>query len=157
VRLVLSYDGEVSKIVITRGVLMADYIVDDEGPPYGKIPDTPSESIGDVLQKIEISTVSKEDEIRIDSLAIIASALIQARKSLRVGLSWLVSDSDKFRNWIGVKKDVSRLLDIPVYLVSAEQLPNDKLVLLCGKTTMVNPLKADYGVLMDMGDSSGEE
>jgi hypothetical protein len=152
VRLVLSYDGDVSKVIITRGNILAEYIVEDEGPPYGKLPESPVESIGDVLAKIELEPVGEHQEVDLDALAVIASALIQARKAVRTGIAWLTSDQDQFRKWIGVEKPISRLLGVPVYVVDAEKLPGNKLVLLCGRTSAVSPLKGDFGVIMDMGD-----
>lgn len=152
VRLILSYEGDVSKVVITRGNILAEYIVEDEGPPYGKLPDSPVETLGDVLSRIDLEPVGDHQEVDIDSLAVIASALIQARKALRTGIAWLTSDEDRFRQWIGVEKPIGRLLGVPVYVVDAEKLPTNKLVLLCGRTNAVSPLRGDFGVIMDMGD-----
>lgn len=152
VRFILSYDGDVAKVVITRGNILAEYVVEDSEPPYGKIPDSPSETLGDVLSKIELEPVGDHKEVDLDSLAVIASALIQARKAMRTGIAWLVSDAANFMRWIGVEKQVGRLLGVPVYVVEEEKLPRNKLVLLCGLTGAVNPLKGDFGVIMDMGD-----
>lgn len=152
VRLILSYDGEVSKVLITRGNIMAEYIVDDSGPPYGKLPDSPAENMGDVLSKINLESVADHKDISIDSMAVIASALIQARKNLRTGIAWVTSNQDTFRKWIGVERPISRLLDVPVYEVEEDKLPKDKLVLLCGRTNAVSPLKGDFGIIMDMGE-----
>lgn len=151
VRLILSYDGEVSKVVITRGNILAEYIVEDGEPPYGKIPDTPVDTLGDVVDKIELVPLMHHDDVSTDAMAHIASALIQARRNLKTGIAWLTGDQEVFRKWIGVKKPISRLLDIPVYEVDEEHLPKEKLVLLCGRTNAVSPLKGDFGVLVDMG------
>lgn len=152
VRLVLSYDGEVSKIVVTRGNILAEYVVEDAGPPYGKLPDSPIEKLGDVLSRIELEPVGDSREVDVDALAVIASALIQARKSLRTGIAWLTSDTEHFMRWVGVEKPIGRLLDVPVYHVDQDALPSGKLVLLCGRTSAVSPLKGDFGIIMDMGD-----
>jgi len=152
VRLVLSYEGDVAKVVITRGNILAEYIIEDSEPPYGKLPASPVDNLGDVLTNIELEPVGDHTEVSIDSMAVIASALIQARKALRTGVAWLTADQDLFRKWIGVEKPISRLLGVPVYAVEEEKLPKDKLVLLCGRTSAVSPLKADFGVIMDMGD-----
>lgn len=151
VRLILSYDGEISKVVITNGNITAEYVVDDnEGPPYGKLPDDPAREIGDVIAKIRLENVKSTNDISIDSLAVIASALIQARKSSRVGVAWLLSDSEVFRKWLGVTKPVSKLLEVPVYEVDSDKVPEDKLILLCGRTSAVSLLKCDFGILMNM-------
>lgn len=152
VRFILGYDGDVAKVVITRGNILAEYVVEDSEPPYGNIPDSPAATVGDVLSKISLEPVGDHKEVDLDSLAVIASALIQARKAMRTGVAWLVSDSTKFMEWIGVEKPVGRLLSVPVYVVDEEKLPRNKLVLLCGLTSAVSPLKGDFGVIMDMGD-----
>lgn len=152
VRLVLSYEGQVSKVLITRGNILAEYVVEDDGPPHGKLPDSPVETLGEVLSRVELEPVSEHEEISIDSLAVIASALIQARKSMKTGVAWLISDANVFREWVGVEKHISRLLGVPVYVVDQDKLPPNKLVLLGGRTSAVSPLKADYGVIMDMGE-----
>lgn len=152
VRLILSYDGEISKIVITKGNIMAEYIMEDTGPPYGKLPDSPVDKLGDIISRIELVPVVETNEVSANSMATIASALIQARKGNRSGTAWLISSQDYFRKWIGVSKPISRLLDLPVYTVDSDKLPNNKLVLLCGKTAMVGPAKCKFGVVMDMED-----
>jgi len=152
VRLILSYDGEVSKVVITHGNILAEYVVEDEGPPYGKLPDSPAAEIGDVISRINLEPVVDHKDVSIDSMAMIASALIQARKNMRTGIAWLISDQDRFRKWIGVEKPIFRLLDVPVYEVDEDKLPSEKLVLLCGRTSAVSPLKGDFGIIMDMGE-----
>lgn len=152
VRLIFSYGGDVSKVTITSANILAEYIVEDEGPPYGNIPDSPAQNLGDVLSRVELEPVSDHREVDLDAMATIASALIQTRKALRTGIAWLTSDEERFRSWLGVEKPVGRLLDVPVYVVENEKLPKNKLVLLCGLTNAVSPLKGDFGVIMDMGD-----
>lgn len=152
VRLVLSYDGEVSRVLITRGNILAEYIVEDEGPPYGKLPQNPLESLVDVLSAIEMVPVNESNEVDVDALNVIAAALIQARKAMRSGVAWVVSSKDKFQEWLGVKSDVSRLFDLPIYELEPANLPENKLVLLCGRTTVTSPLVSDLALIMEMGE-----
>lgn len=153
VRFILSYDGIISKIVITNGNILVEYVVEDTEPPYGKLPDSPTEVMSDVLRKINLEPVEHNNEMSIDSLSVIASALIQARKSLSSALAWVVSDHKEFRKWLGVEKTVWKLLDIPVYEVDTDSLPKDKLVLICGRIHLISPLEGKSGIIIDMGGS----
>lgn len=152
VRLVLSYEGEVSKVVITRGNILAEYVTPSTEPPYGQIPETPVDNLPDVLSKVQLEHVDNQDGVDMEALSTISSALIQARKLLRTGIAWITSDMDGFQKWLGLERPISRLLDVPVYVVDKDSLPVHNLVLLCGRTSAVSPLKSDLGILMNMED-----
>ena len=152
VRLVLSYDGEVSKVVITRGNILAEYVAPNTEPPYGEIPETPVDNLSDVLGRVQLEHVDMQDVLDMEALSVISSALIHARKLVRSGVAWVVSDGDAFYRWLGLERPVSRLLDVPVYVVDKDSLPSHNLVLLCGRTGAVSPLKSDLGILMVMED-----
>lgn len=150
VRLVLSYDGDVSKVVITRGNILAEYVVPDTEPPYGEVPDTPVEQLSDVLGKIQLEPVIPSDGISTSSMAQVTSALMQAKDVARSPVAWFISDQEAFQKWLGVDRPINRLLNTPMYVLDKEHLPPHNLILLCGKTSAVSPLKSDFGILIDM-------
>lgn len=150
VRLVLSYEGEVSKVVITRGNMLAEYVAPNVEPPYGRIPETPVESIGGALSRVSMEAVDHSNPVDLDAVSVISSALVQAHRESRTGVAWVISDPDKFQEWLGLKDPVARLLNIPVYKLTREEVPEHNLILLCGRTEAMSPLKSDYGILIDM-------
>lgn len=156
VRLVLSYDGDVSKIVITRGNILAEYVVPNNEPPYGEVPDTPVEELKDVLGRLQLDHVIDGTKLNSRSIGMLTAALIQARDNVRSPVAWLISSQEIYKEWLGADRDVTRLLNIPVYVLEKEHLPSHNLVLLCAKTSAVSPLKSDFGVLIDMEELDGD-
>ena len=151
VRLVLSYEGDVSRITITRGNITAEYVVPNNEPPYGEIPDTPIDNLADVLGRARLEQVSTDSyEVNPGSISYVTSALMQARSVAMSPVAWVVSDNDVLQSWLGLQKPINRLLNTPVYVIDRDSLPPHNLVLLCGKTSAVSPLKSEFGILIDM-------
>lgn len=152
IRMLLGYKGEVYRLVVTRGNLLVEFVVEDEGPPFGKVPESPAEHISDVLAKVDMQALKPGQEVKLDALAKISSALIQTRRERRSGVAWVVSDPANFHRWLGLERPIERLLDVPIYEVSKDDLPPDKVVLLCAATSIVSPLDSDLGIVLAMED-----
>jgi hypothetical protein len=150
VRFILSYDGDVSKILIRKGSVLAEYVVQDEGPPFGKLPEVPFESLAEAIPRINLEPLKALESVDTGSVSSIASAMIQARKAMQSPIAWVVYDTKVFSRWVGVGDDITRLFDLPVYELSETIVPTDKVILLCGKTISTSPLRSNFGIVIEM-------
>lgn len=155
VTMILSLPFAVDSISIAKGEIRAMVWEPDKEPPYGDIPDPPPDSLRDLLAKLELSDLNTSNlELSIDALTSMARMLIQARQESKAATAWVAGDVKAFCEWINVKPSPSRILDIPIF--ESNVIPEDKLILLCGKTAHSNPLMSDYGVLITMERQDAE-
>lgn len=149
VRMIMSLPMALERIVIENEV-RADFWVQDVEPPFGELPEEQSKSFAELLARIDTDELDTSDVgLNLDALAVITNSLLEANKHRRAALAWLVGDPVFFCNWLHVKPTPSRFLELP--LVTIDDLPRDKLILLCGKTYASNPLQADRALVITMG------
>ena len=111
------------------------------------------ESVGGVLQRIELTEIGGDCDLRLESVARVSNLLIEAKELNRAPTAWVVGSKQTFAAWLGITKPLSRFLDVPV--IEHKDVPGDRLVLLCSKSRRQSPLSADVGLstVMEVEDA----
>lgn len=149
VRVILSLPMSLERIVIENDI-RADFWMQDAEPPFGELPEEQSKTYQQVLNKIDAYEVDTSTiELSLDALSVITTLLIEANKRRHAALAWLVGDPVYFCNWLKVTPTPSRFLELPI--VRIDSLPEDKLILLCGKSYACDPMLADEALVVTMG------
>lgn len=121
-------------------------------PPDGIILDPLPQSLAELLGKLDIREVAagKVPKINLKSMATVTAMLMGAGREKMTGVGWAVGSLQNFCKWIGVKADVppARFLGIP--LMTIEQLSEDRLLLLCARSVLSDPLEAEIGFAVAM-------
>lgn len=148
IRLIMSMPMALERVVIEQDIRV-DFWAQDAEPPFGELPEEPSQSFAEVLGRVDTAELTDSStELNLDALAVITTMLIEANKRRRSALAWLVGDPVVFCKWLKVKPTPNRFLEIP--LVKVQDVPKDKLILLCGKSAASNPLESDVGLIVSM-------
>lgn len=146
----------VDEIHIVRGKIESIVWLPDREPPYGELPDRVAESMEDLLASIELSDIDDHPcDINLDSLSTVASMLIQCRVESKGAIAWVAGKVERLCRWLGIAAAPSRFMDLPVY--ESEVIPDDKLLLLCGKSSRMNPLLSDYAITVTLEDTEDAE
>lgn len=168
VRAILSSRVIIVKIVIKAGVgeddpgeMVVDMLVPNEEPPHGEPPEPDPENMWQLLASIELEDAADllEPKLRLDSLSVIAQLLMRASANKRASMAWLVGDVMHFLRWMGIRSSIkpSQFLNMPLVEVQ-DNVPSDRLALLCGKSSKLSLMRADcgYAIYMDVEEKKEE-
>jgi hypothetical protein len=128
-------------------------------PPDGVVLDPPPSGITELLARIELEELSgAKVSLNLRSLAIVSKMMLAAAKkrpdqgavSGMTGIAWLVGSMKSFCSWMGIKPSSppSKFFGMP--LIEHDELPADRLVLLCGREAGVDHLEAEAGFIVAM-------
>lgn len=140
----------IETVVITKTAMkVSTWEPVSEEPPYGGFTFDSPTSISHLLQSIELFELdAAETGINAKAMTVVAKMLLDARAGGLAGVAWIVGDLSDFSKWIGIKGVPIRFLDLP--LLQNGEMPRDRLVLLCGKSSRNDPLTASRGIFTSM-------
>ena len=158
VRSILRLPFRVSEINIdSSGVTWKVYIPKSE-PPDGVVLDPTPGDITELLAKVELTEVSgTKTGLNLKSFSIISQMLFLASKKTGEGLvsgmkgvAWVTGSSEEFCKWLGVKpKNIpTKFLNLP--LIESDELPSDRLILLCARSDHSDHLESESGIVVAM-------
>jgi hypothetical protein len=162
VRAILSMPVSVTKITIEagdeneQGSISWEFYAPRTAPPDGLVEEK-SQTLWQTLLRVPMEEIDGRDsKIKLDSLQMVATMLLRAgSKDGHVGVAWVLNEPSDFMRWLGMRRQRPtplRFLGIPI--LSSEELPRDRLVLLCARGSTVHPLEAEkaYMTYMRSGD-----
>ncbi len=168
VRQILSMRVSVTTLVISAGggegsgEIVAEIMVPVQGPPHGEVADPDPESVWELLDKIPLEQSKiKKPRLSLDAIRRVSAVMMEASRRGRAPLAWLVQDQVQFSRWLKVDapehKYVTQFLGLP--LIVLNRVPPDKMIMLCGRSNRLDPLKAEWGYVVALEEESdvGEE
>lgn len=138
----------VEAITITKKAIKVSIWEQDDEPPFGELPQESPTTIAALLQNVRLHAGSDDVQIRLESLSILAGALMEARRMGLAGVGWVCGDAEVFTEWLGLRKVPNRFLEIPV--MQYEEMPKTKVVLLCGTSSRNHFLTATDAIVMEI-------
>lgn len=142
----------IESITITKSVVKAEiwHPVGDD-PLSSDIPDEDARTISDVLHRVTtLEVLPEKPKINVGALAVMADLLIRARMLVPpvAGVAWVVGSAERFKEWLNLSAIPVRLLEMP--LIEYTDIPEDRLVLLCGKSSRHHVLQAVMAMTTSM-------
>lgn len=148
VRLIMSIPKTLERIVIEDDI-RADFWAQDNEPPFGELPEEEVKNLSELMGKVDTSELDVESvDINLEALSVIAGAMLEANRVRRAPSAWVAGSTRAFCKWLGISKSPNRFLGIP--LLELSEIPDYKLVLLCSKTYVADPLKSDKALVISM-------
>lgn len=149
VRSIMSLPIKLERITI-EDEIRAEFWMEDLEPPFGRLPEEANKSYGQVLAKVGTFEInpSSEIEINLGALSEVVRMFLLASEKKKAGLAWLINNSGSFSEWLGIPRAPTRFFELPV--IEVKDVPEDKLILLCGRSSRVNPLESDTGIVAFM-------
>jgi len=128
-------------------------------PPEGIVLDPLPSGVTELLARIELQELSgTKVSLNLRSLAIVSKMMLAASKkrpdqgavSGMTGIAWLVGSLKSFCAWLGIKPSSPPAKFFGMPLIEHDDLPADRLVLLCGREAGLDHLEAEAGFIVAM-------
>lgn len=119
--------------------------------PTGVPPDSKPKDAYNALLKLNLIELTEmKSSINPDALQVLINLLAMAQKKRSlVGVGILVGNEKRFRHWAGMENsERSNLLNMPI--IELDELPDESVVLLCGKG-VCDPLEAVEAIVYRIG------
>lgn len=126
--------------------VLADLHIEKMEPPDGNVPEADPTDIWQMLSRVDMVPVTLgKSRIRSSSMKWITTLLMRASYEGRAPVGWATGNVEYFLNWLGTKKKrvPSTFLTLP--LIESQAVGEDRLVLLCAKSSRMGPIKAEWG------------
>ncbi len=155
VRALLSQKAVVRKMVFTAeppGVVV-DMLVPDREPPYGEVETDDPTDIWGTFQGVDLEEVREGGaKFNKEALALLTEMLVRASKKKLAGVALVAGSVVEFMRWVGVEVREDRVPTMfwNMPLIQFSGFPEDKLVLLCAKSSRLSALKAEAGFMVQM-------
>lgn len=128
-------------------------------PPDGVVMDPLPAGISELVAKVELTELSgAKASLNLKSLGIVARMMLAAAKkrpddgatSGMVGVAWVVGSLKSFCSWMGIRPSTppSRFFGMP--LIEHDELPDDRLIMLCARSSNQDHLEAEAGFIVAM-------
>ena len=124
----------------------ADIHFEKMEPPDGDIPEPDPTDLWQTLSRIEMVQVSpRKSNIKTSSMKTVTSMLMKASSEGRAPVGWATGDAVFFLRWLGIRRDKVPSLFLTLPLIESQAVGEDRLVLLCAKSSRMGPVKAQWG------------
>ena len=159
VKSILRLPFNVSDISINPSGVTWNMYIPKTDPPDGVVVDPTPLDISELLAKIDLTEVpGTKTGLNLRSLSIVSQMLLAASKKSpgeglvggMKGAAWVVGSRQEFCKWLGVKPEnpPTKFFNIP--LIESEELPSDRLILLCARSEQSDHLESEAGVVVAM-------
>lgn len=129
--------------------VIADIHFEKVEPPAGDIPEPDPTDLWQALSRIDMVQVStRKSKIKTSSMKTITSMLMRASSEGRAPVGWATGDALFFLRWLGVRtqnRDKVPSLFLTLPLIESQAVGEDRLVLLCAKSSRMGPIRAQWG------------
>lgn len=155
VRALLSQKAVIRKMVLLAeppGVTV-DMLVPNREPPYGDVETDDPSDIWGVFQGVDLIEVHEGDtKFNKGALALLTEMLVRASRKKLAGVALATGSVVEFMRWIGaeVREDRVPTMFWNMPLIQFSGFPDDKLILLCAKSSRQSVLKAEVGFMVQM-------
>lgn len=156
----------IEKITIEAGsseqaspAVVVDMHIEKLEPPDGAVPETEPGNIWEMLPRIEMVEVERDEILlRQSSINQIIMTMMDAARNAHAPVGWVVGSGEWFVNWImkakfNTRKIPSTFLGLP--LVESHQVGDDRLVMLCGRSNREAMSVAKWGYVIVMEGLDG--
>ena len=139
-----------------QGQMIVDMFVPKVGPPDGEVPEPAPENMWQALQRVPLEELRlRKPRINIKALAKATSMMLLASTNLdkeaRIPVAWLVNpDLRLFLNWLGIKPKSAPVNFMGLPLIRVPHVAEERLVLMCARSRMMDPLKSEQGYVLIM-------
>lgn len=153
-RAAVSQKGSVQKVVFSVEPLelSVDVFVPVEEPGKADPPTGEPEDVWQVLATVDMEEVDPGGlPLNIKAVSLLTSLMLKAAEKGMAGTAWAVGDANKFLEWLGlpIKDDPpASFWNLP--LIEVGGLQEGALVLMCGKSHRLGPLRSEVGFLTHM-------
>jgi hypothetical protein len=156
VKAILKVPFHVDEITIngsSREIVYSVYLPKTD-PPDGMVLDPLPQSMAELLAKIDIKEIPiiKVPKINMKSLGVVSAMLMNAGREKMTGVGWVLGSVQSFCRWMGIKGDRPPVRFMGIPIIQVEELSVDRLLLLCARSVLSDPLDAEIGfsVAMDL-------
>ena len=160
VRAILSQKAVVRKMVLTAEPpsIDVDMLVPNREPPFGEVEVGGPTDVWQLIQAVELEEVQQTEEagLRNEPVMLLATLLVRAANKKLAGVALATGSTAAVMRWMGIPGVEDELLAMlwNMPLIQTSSIAEDKLVLLCAKSSRVSPLRATVGYLIQMEDEN---
>lgn len=167
VKSILRLPFRVAEIQISeRGFVEWKAYLPKTDPPDGIIMEPRPVDITELVSRIELSELpGGRTSLSFRSLAVVARMMLAAAKrrpeggvvSGMAGVAWVTGDLREFCHWMRIKPNSppSKFFGMP--LIEDKEMPGDRLMLLCARSSTSDYLDAEHGFVVAMSQEKKEE